>query len=344
MSRLINPHTSSIRVAAKFGSLAVVAFIAACGDEASRPAPTAPSGAPALAVNNGANNRRILFQSNRYDPSGMEIFSMNPDGSGLTRLTSGPGNDAEPAWSPDGKRVAFVSTRHEQAGAEIYVMNADGTGVTRLTNSVGWDLEPTWSKDGKRIAFASTRDAADPTSIDPGDTDIYVMNADGSGVTRLTSTPGVDSDPSWSADGKQIAFVSGRDFLVPTLPHIELYVMNIDGSQVSRITYENGSAAHPSWAPGGKQIAFDLQAQADPLNIAVYTVNADGTGLTRLTNGNAFGGDLEPSWSPDGKQLAFVSVRDGIAEIYRMNADGTGQTRLTSTSNKLSNLAPAWNR
>src|SRR5215204_2760000 len=196
---------------------------AACSD-ATRPMPTAPNtpSGPLLGTNVGGNNRRILFVSDRDAPGNFEIYSMNPDGSGVGRLTNSPGHDVAPAWSPDGKRIAFVSLRHDSFG-EIYVMNADGGGVQRLTESDGIDTSPTWSKDGKRIAFVSMRN--DPFG------DVYTMNDAGGDVSRVTDAAGADADPSWSPDGKQIAFVSARDGASDATT--DLYVVTLDGLQVT---------------------------------------------------------------------------------------------------------------
>ena len=125
---------------------------------------------------------RIAFTSNRDGDS--EIYVMNADGSGVTRLTNSGGD--HPSWSPDGRRIAFTS--NGDGDSEIYVMNADGSGVTRLTNNDAVGINDfSWSPDGRRIAFTSNGD---------GDSEIYVMNADGSGVTRLTNSGGYH--PSWS--------------------------------------------------------------------------------------------------------------------------------------------------
>jgi len=107
---------------------------------------------------------RIAFNSNR--DGNWEIYVMNGDGTGQTRLTNNPAEDFSPAWSPDGLRIAFSSKR--DGNPEIYIMNADGTGQTRLTNSPANDVHPTWSPDGTRIAFETDRD---------GNSEIYVMNA-----------------------------------------------------------------------------------------------------------------------------------------------------------------------
>jgi len=148
--------------------------------------------------------------------------------------------------------------------------------------------------------------------------EIYTMNADGTGLTRLTDNATGDLDPDWSPDGKRIVFTSDRDAASPGTA-FDLYAMNTDGSRVTRLTFEGRVFRLPFWAPGGKEIAFT----ADD---GIYKMNADGTGLTFLTGGSS---ELSSVWSDDGKQIAFSSARDGDLEVYVMNADGTGITRLT---------------
>jgi hypothetical protein len=145
---------------------------------------------------------------------------------------------------------------------------------------------------------------------------IYVVNADGSGRTRLTSC-GEDTDPAWSPDGTRIAFVRS---------HV-LYVMNADGSGQRRLI--PGAGHHdPAWSPDGGKLAFSDSGD-------IYVVNADGTGQTRLTTDPSW--DRSPAWSPDGSKLAFTSDRgDDRWQIYVMNADGSGQTRLAPGEE------PAW--
>ena len=135
-----------------------------------------------------------------------------------TAITHNSTNDWDPAWLPDGRRIAFNSDRN--GDRDIYVMNADGSDVVQLTDNPGGDGDPAWSPDGRWIAFISQRDGDWDWDNWDWEWDIYVMNADGSGVIQLTDNPGGDGDPAWSPDGRWIAFTSGGN----------IYVMNIDGS------------------------------------------------------------------------------------------------------------------
>jgi TolB protein len=222
-------------------------------------------------------------------------------------------------------------------------MSATGAGVTRLTSGPGFDIFPTWSKDGKRIAFTSTRASADPSLLDDDSTEVFAMNADGSGVTQLTFSPRQDAQPAWSPDGRQIAFVSARDLTTQSSTG-EVYVMNVDGTQARRLTTLGGAVvSRVSWAPDGRRLAFGASpAGASALGFDVYAVNPDGTQLAQLTF-DALSG--QPSWSPDGNLIAFASSRadpTGSGELYTMRPDGTAATRLTISP--ADDLFPAWSR
>jgi len=270
---------------------------------------------PARAAFPGANGK-IAFSSYRDEPNPdsctpgctAQIYIMNPDGTGVTRLTNDVPAALATAWSPDGSKIAF---QVEVITSDVYVMNADGSGVTELTYT-GNDTGPAWSPDGSKIAF---------TSYGSGNSEVSVMNADGSGVTAL----GAGSYPAWSPEGTKIAFSGDSG----------IYVMNADGSGVTRLTIPPSEAQDfgPAWSPDGSKIAF---ASSGGGNSAVYVMNADGSGQMRLTNNVAH--DSGPAWSPDGSKIAFERVDpespEGTLghtpEVYVMNADGSGQTNLTN--------------
>jgi Tol biopolymer transport system component/plastocyanin len=230
---------------------------------------------------------RIAFTSDRFaEPFDHDIVVVNVDGTGMTQLTSGPDHDSAPAWSPDGTTIAFI--RGECTDAEctsqrgyVYVMNAaDGSGATRLEPATGDTWEggasggPTWSPDGSRIAFGRQDELG---------YDIWVMNSDGSNVTRLTSSAANDLQPAWSPDGSAIAFASDRD------GNLDIYVMRPDGSDVTQVINGSESSQNldPSWSPDGRTIAFFGLG-------GVAIVNGNGSGLGLLTSGNT------PAWSPVG--------------------------------------------
>ena len=161
---------------------------------------------------------------------------MNADGSAQERLMNDSA-DGSPDWSPDGKKIAFNSYRDGRW--QIYVMSVDGAEQTSLATGLGGhDHAPAWSPDGSLIAFWSFPKGEN-------DAEIYVMNADGSGVIKLTdnlkteNSPANDYAPVWSPDGRQIAFYSDRK------GNFEVYVMRSDGMEQIRLV--EGST--PCWLP-----------------------------------------------------------------------------------------------
>lgn len=257
---------------------------------------------------------KIAFVSDRDGNS--EIYSMDTDGGGQTRLTEESGEDFSPAWSPDGQRIAFVSDR--DGNAEIYVMNADGSGQTRLTNSTAGDLAPAWTRDGSQIGFVTNRD---------GNDEIYLMNADGSNQTNLTNNPADEASFSFSPDGLAIAFSSTRED-----SQFEIYTMAASGGAATRLTASEGDDINPSWSL--QRIAF--QSNRDETD-ELYSMSANGQNQVRLTNNGEF--DIDPSQPLDGSKISFSTSRDSNLEIYLMNGDGTGLTRLTT--NSAADLQPA---
>lgn len=218
-------------------------------------------------------------------------------------------------------KILFDSNR--EGNSEIDTMMPDGTGLTNITNHPAGDQFAAWSPDGTRVAFSSGRDG-------PG-TSIYVANADGTAVERLTFFVGqIDFDPAWSPEGTKIVFESNRDD-----GNRDVFVMNADGTNQTRLTSSPAFDGRASWSPDGTRIAF---RSARDGNGEIYVMGPDGAGQTNLTNNAA--DDNFPNWSPDGRRIAFNSVRDGNSEVYVMNSDGSGQTRLTFDVGD--DGAPAW--
>ena len=213
---------------------------------------------------------KIAYRRQPGDDEGeAEIYVMNADGSGKRNLTRNPGQDHSPAWSPDGTKIAFASTRgHQQLLPYIWVMNADGSNPTRVTSISG--EYPAWSRDGTRIAFDVNTDI-EPNIGEgaPADFDVFVVNADGSGLRRLTDAPGEDQGPSWSPDGTKIVFQSNRG---GGERFSRLWLMNADGSSQRRLTDQGGF--RPTWLRDGSRILFS--------GSGIFTIKPDGSALTKL--------------------------------------------------------------
>ena len=216
------------------------------------------------------------------------------------------------------------------AGAALLATPALGIGDRLLSLIQGkpsrLDVQaPAWSRDGRTIVFVSWRD---------GNGEVYAMDADSSSPRNLTQNPAKDVQPAWSPDGRRIAFVSRRD------GNSEVYVMNADGSGKRNLTRDRASDDFPTWSPDGRRIAFlrgRLHGNPVPGRDVrrwylyhLYVVNADGSGLRRLSlrvpEGTPQTQDLfvvsdgQVVWSPDGRTIYFGR--------YLVRTDGSGARRL----------------
>jgi Tol biopolymer transport system component len=235
---------------------------------------------------------KIAFTSTRKGSE--DIYVMDADGSAPRRLTTSQVNDFFPTWSPalpagdtSSMQIAFLSDSGRDT--EIYILNSirsegDPLQLTQTDDNV-YEDHPAWSpalSEGgaivTKIAFVSNRD---------GNDEIYVMDADGSNLRRLTYNDARDWFPAWSPDGTQIAFTSGRDGANV------IYVMNPDGSDLRRLTHGDADAWRPAWSPDGTQIAFQSKPDSQ---WDIYVMNADGTDVRQLTTGGA--ADQLPAWRP----------------------------------------------
>ncbi len=252
-----------------------------------------------------------------------DIHVMMADGTVIANLTNNPARDGAPSWSPDGTKIAFTTDR--DGLFEIYTMNSDGTNQANLTNNGVCDSYAAWSPDGSKIAFQSGYPGSGgPNPCDTGVgnmVEIWVVNTDGSGLTKLTNNSAHDGDrPSWSPDGSKIAFASDRD------GNWEIYVMNADGTGQTRLTNNPAQDDNPSWSPDGTKIAFKSTRAGSN---EIYVMNVNGSAQTRLTTSVAADDNL-PDWQPlDEDGDGIPATIDNCPTVYNpgqedSDLDGTG--------------------
>jgi TolB protein len=234
-----------------------------------------------------------------------DVWTINADGTGLTRITHAPWPEFDPSWSPDGKRIAFRSERNGEP--EIWIMNADGSQQHRLTAG----LSPAWSPDGSMIAYASPGELLCPPGRGLRCTGLSIMNVDGSGQHRVPHTDGGEY-PSWSPDGKRIAFNSNL-----TGDHV-MYIARADGSKVVGLA-ATGEGWQVDWSPNGRSILFTSHRDHPDNYTDIYMMRPDGTGVRRLTNARAY----TPAWSPDGEHIVFSAPG-----LFVMSSEGGPATEL----------------
>jgi TolB protein len=223
-----------------------------------------------------------------------DVWSINADGTGLTRLTRSPWPEFDATWSPDEALIAFRSERN--GDSEIWLMNADGSGRRRLARGIS----PAWSPDGSMIAYAAP-------ALSGTESGLAIMNADGSGQHRLPHTDGGEY-PSWSPDGKRIAFNSNLSG-----DHV-MYIVDVDGSRVVDLS-KVGEGWQVDWSPDGRSILFTSHRDHPDNYTDIYVMRPDGSGVKRLTRARAY----TPAWSPDGSHIVFCAPG-----LFVMGADGSG--------------------
>jgi Tol biopolymer transport system component len=298
-------------------ALAGALVLGACSREADREQPQdRPSPSTAASEATGPSGGDLSSLSGRIAFDNFDdVWSINADGTALTRLTRSPEPEFDPTWSPDGTQIAF---RFERNGdPEIWLMNADGSDRRRLTRG----LSPAWSPDGSRIAYASPGEIPCPPGRGPRCTGLSIMNADGSGQHRLPHTEGGEY-PSWSPDGTRIAFNSNL-----TGDHV-MYIAQADGSKVVGLS-DTGEGWQVDWSPDGRSILFTSHRDHPDNYTDVYVMRPDGSAVRRLTHNRAY----TPAWSPDGDHIVFsapglfIMDPDG-SDVRALPTPGVGETSL----------------
>jgi len=270
------------------------------------------------------DGKRIVFQSNR--DGNYEIYVMNADGSGQTRVTHQFEADRQPDWSPDGKRIVFQSFRGASSysgfmTADLWSMDPDGANLVQITATAEAESTPRYSPDGSRIVYVSGP---------PGDPHLMVSYATpgpaGYRPRELKSSqwplPKDLANPVWSRDGMWIFFDASEGVIDTDLMAVSV----IDGTRKSLLNYRYHSF-YPAPSPDGKRLAFGANLRRAPRQWDIMLIGMDGKNPVKLVAESGY--DCCAEWAPDGKKLALVSSRTGNQEIYVINVDGSGMTQLT---------------
>jgi TolB protein len=268
----------------------------------------------------GIAESKIAFVSRRG--GNKEIWVMDYDGANQHQVTRLGTIALGPKFSPDASRIAFSALR---GNWEIMMYSLVLNRMVTFPRLGSMNTSPTWAPDGLKIAFSSSR---------TGDPEIFLANADGTSLKRITNFRGPDVSPVFNPKGgAQIAWVSGQTGLP------QIWIMEADGTNPQRLT-DQGYAVSPSWSPNGQFLAFSWLRRYGPGAPGardIYVMDIATRKWIQLTHDG--GANDFPSWSPDGRHIVFQSTRSGSEQIWSMLADGTQAKQLTFSG---SNSQPSW--
>lgn len=285
----------------------------------------------------------IAFATERNwerNPSGFhqnwEIYLVQADGSGMTRLTDNEVVDTSPDWSPDGRQIVFRSRR--DGSADLFIMDADGTNARNLikdpVDSIFDDFYPRWNPARDLIAMYTDR-FYEPSVGCAWHRVAYMPRGGGKdSIVVLDAHMTEQETLAWSPDGSTIVYSSRCDFASEQA--VELFSWNIDTDEITQLTDNGYSNSDPAFSLDGRFLAYQSVRNAGGADIFVRNLE---TGEERNVT-NHPGKDSHPTWSPDGRFLAYVTNRDGNDEIYVLDLE-TGETWNVS-NHPAADFEPAW--
>jgi Tol biopolymer transport system component len=313
----------NIVVASALAAVAIALAVGCGGGDAG--SKSAASGNTIATASKDASPGRLAYVAEGAGTP--QLVTIRPDGTGKRQVTHLSGGEAaNPDWSHDGSSLTYEASIGEHAG--VFVSSPDGSNAHDLTPK-GFQGQPAFSPNGRTIAFE--REA--------GGNGVFLMNAHGSHLRRLTRNPfpvpdgcGCDTDPNFSPDGKTVTFVRvKRDDALAAL-----FSIRVDGTGLRRLTpYGWDVAIKHDWSPDGKRIALTTNANPEKGTSAnLVTIRPDGTGLKRLTTFKDGRSAYVGSYSPDGKRIAFRLERGTTSSLATMGANG-GSLRTVFSSSKV---------
>jgi Tol biopolymer transport system component len=289
--------------------------------------------------------------------SAWHLYRAAADGSVTARVDAPPASNIVQAdESPDGTRLALVSLEQDPNGeliAQLFVAPAAGGPAIRLTQRPAWDDAVAWSPDGRLIAFQSLPSGFVPSSNStqapqpeeaPGgqavggtgaNFDIWLINADGSGLRQLTDDPAEDGRPAWSPDGTRIVFNSNRS------GSYDVWVMNVDGTGQTRLTADAGDNWGPRWSPDGTRIVFNSNRRQNGYEL--YTMDPVGANVAPVLAAGAPIAGVFPAWSTDGRMLSFLRGPPDSQQVSVVNlATGLTSPITDNESQHVANSPALW--
>ncbi len=287
----------------------------------------------------------IVFVTNRHvDPNpttglhqNWELYLVQPDGTGLTRLTENPRVDTSATWSPDGRQIAFRSRL--DGSSDLFVMGLDGSGLRNLISdphdSVHDEFFPEWNPKREMLAMYTDR-FYHPSVGCAWHRVALIPLSGGKDNIRVLEEPLTEQETlGWSADGRYLAFSSRCNFEKEMA--IELFLWDIDTDEVTQITDDGYVNDNPAFSHNGRYLAYNSVRDGNAADIFILDLETNDT--INITNNPRFK-DAHPSWSPDDGQIAFVTNRDGNDEIYVMHADGSNPRNISNHPRR--DWEPSW--